>query len=234
MPCPSRAHWSHWVGTQSGCCGLLGHGGLAPHSLAPGCRAFKIPLAFFLSLCSPPPQLFPCSHEVGSNFLLLPVHLFLFLCRSLWLSRLGNLFTWSVLTLCKLQVSILSVSWDDCLWYETRSFIIGLYKIYFTTRLCVYIGLCKIYFATRMCVLVGEIFCCVCVFVMCWLGRYFLVGKIPSWLNFLAAECLAFLPLPLSLPPISTVHYYKFVYNPDRNPLFRFSYRDERYQNNTF
>lgn len=152
----------------------------------------------------------------------------------LWLSRLGNLFTWSVLTLCKLQVSILSVSWDDCLWYETRSFIIGPYKIYFTTRLCVYIGLCKIYFATRMCVLVGEIFCCVCVFVMCWLGRYFLVGKIPSWLNFLAAECLAFLPLPLSLPPISTVHYYKFVYNPDRNPLFRFSYRDERYQNNTF
>ena len=65
-----------------------------------------------------------------------------------------------------------------------------------------------------------------CVFVMCWLGRYFLVGKIPSWLNFLAAECLAFLPLPLSLPPISKVHYYKFVYNPDRNPLFRFSYRE--------
>ena len=68
-------------------------------------------LSFSLSVLPP----IPCSHEVGSNFLLPPEHPLLFLCRSLWLSRLGNLFTRFILILRKLQVSILSVSWDDCL-----------------------------------------------------------------------------------------------------------------------
>ena len=106
--------------------------------------------------------------------------------------------------------------------------------------------------------LVGEIFCSVCVCDVLageifpgrkdsQLAEFFFYFKLVFFFYFYFILLyntvlvlpyidmnLAFLPLPFSLPPISKVHYYKFVSNPDRNPLFRFSYRDERYQNNTF